>query len=376
MQMKSKPSLAFPPNVPHPRHSIYYWKSDRPAAFHGTDKHFHRDAHESLFIGELRQHFPGKLIALRPAVGQGNHITWLVTVNGTEFFARIEDGPERDDYIEVESHVLAEVRALGIPAPRVHGVDASRLRVPFAWQLLENIPHSDLNQLHKEGRLHVARVAGDIGAAVARWQAILLPSFGPFNSAVLRRENRLEGFHQRYEDYFFLHFDRHLQFLVERGFLQAHDAEEMKTEIKRHRSLLALEQGCLVHKDLALWNILGTETEISAFIDWDDAIGGDPMDDLSLLGCFYDGNVLGAAVRGYAGVRPLPNDHRRRFWLHLMRNMIVKSVIRVGAGYFERTDKFFLIGSGGSGAELETFTRQRLAAALNGLRNDLEIESL
>jgi Ser/Thr protein kinase RdoA (MazF antagonist) len=29
--------------------------------------------------------------------------------------------------------------------------------------------------------------------------------------------------------------------------------------------------GCLVHKDLALWNILGTEREIAAFIDFDDS---------------------------------------------------------------------------------------------------------
>lgn len=360
----------------NPRQSVYYWKCDRPAAFHGTDEHFHRNFSESQLSDILQERFPDKSFALRPAAGQGNHITWLATVDGTELFVRIEDGPERDDYIEVESRVLAEVRALGIPAPRVHGVDASRKRVPFAWQLLENIPHPDLNQLHKEGRLDVAQLAYDIGAAVARWQAIQPSGFGPFDSAILRHENRLNGFHQHYEDYFFLHLDRHLRFLVERGFLAECDADEITTEIKRHRGLLALEQGCLVHKDLGLWNILGTGTAIAAFIDWDDTICGDPMDDLSLLGCFYDGKVLGRALHGYAGVRPLPSDYRRRFWLHLLRNMIVKSVIRVGAGYFERTDRFFLIGSGGTGADLKTFTRQRLATAIKGVRNDLEIETI
>ncbi|MEI6232854.1 MAG: aminoglycoside phosphotransferase family protein [Planctomycetota bacterium] len=362
--------------IMNPRSSIYYWKCDRPAAFHGTDENFRRCVSESALAGVLQERFPGTSVALRPAAGQGNHITWLATVNGTDIFVRIEDGPERDDYIEVESRVMEEVRALGIPVPHVHGVDASRQRVPFAWQLLENIACPDLNQLHKEGRLDVAHLACDIGAVVARWQAIQPPGFGPFDPAILRHENRLDGFHRRYEDYFALHLDRHLRFLVERGFLPQLDALEMKTAIEHHRGLLELKQGCLVHKDLALWNILGTETAIAAFIDWDDAICGDPMDDLSLLGCFYDGNVLGRALQGYASVRPLPSDYRRRFWLHLLRNMIVKSVIRVGAGYFERTDRFFLIGSGGTGSDLKTFTRQRLAAALNGLRNDVEIETL
>ena len=200
--------------------------------------------------------------------------------------------------------------------------------------------------------------------------------FGPFDPEILRRENRLQGFHWRYADYFFLHLDRHLRFLVERRFLTTSEADAMKTEIENQRGLLALEQGCLVHKDLALWNILGTEKEIVAFIDWDDAICGDSMDDLSLLGCFYDGAVLSRALAGYAAVRPLPPDHRRRFWLHLLRNMIVKSVIRVGAGYFERNDGFFLIGAGRDGADLKQFTRDRLASALRGLRSDSEINSL
>src|SRR5205814_185714 len=134
-----------------------------------------------------------------------------------------------------------------------------------------------------------------------------------------------------------------------------------------------LASGCLVHKDLALWNILGTETRIAAFIDWDDAISGDPLDDLSLLGCFYDGSIIARALAGYSSIRPLPDEYRRRFWLHLLRNMIVKAVIRVGAGYFDRTDGFFLIGAGTSGSDLKAFTHARLAAALRGLRENLDL---
>lgn len=367
---------ARPPATPHPRSMIYYWKCDRPAAFHGTDGNAHHGANGCRLADVLRERFPGRTVSLRPAEGQGNHITWLAVVDGTELFVRGEDGPECDDYLEVESHVLAEVRALGVPVPLMHGMDAGRQRVPFAWQLLENIPHRDLNQLYKEDRLDIPGVGGDIGAAVARWQAIQPRGFGPFDPAIVRCENRLQGFHRRYEDYFFLHLDRHLDFLVGRGFLAQGEAGVMKAEIENHRSLLTLEQGCLVHKDLALWNILGTGTKIAAFIDWDDAISGDPMDDLSLLGCFHDGAFLQHAFDGYRSVRPLPDEHRRRFWLHLLRNMIVKSVIRVGAGYFDRSDGFFLIGAGLSGADLERITRQRLAIALHGLREDSEITIL
>lgn len=360
----------------NPRKSIYYWKCDRPAAFHGTGETIDRKRCESLLLAELKDTFVGKEITLRSANGQGNHITWVASIGGTESFLRIEDGPERDDYLEVESRVLNEVRALGVPAPKIRWVDATRTRVPFAWQALEMIPCPDMNHLYKAHQLDLNQVAGEIGAAVARWQTFMPPGFGPFDIDWLRREGRLRGYHSRYEDYFLLQLQRHLRFLEEREFLSADDARELYSEILLHRSLLALKRGCLVHKDLALWNILGTSDRIAAFIDWDDAISGDPMDDLSLLGCFHDGRILARVLEGYVSVRPLPDEHLRRFWLHLLRNMIVKAVIRVGARYFDRTDKFFLIGAGSSGADLREFTHDRIAAALGGLREQRSIETL
>ena len=72
------------------------------------------------------------------------------------------------------------------------------------------------------------------------------------------------------------------------------------------------------------------------------------------------------AKRQLANWRPWP-ELGRRLWLHLLRNMIVKAVIRTGAGYFSRGDGFFLIGSGSTGADLRLTTHQRIALALEGL---------
>jgi hypothetical protein len=56
--------------------------------------------------------------------------------------------------------------------------------------------------------------------------------------------------------------------------------------------------------------------------------------------------------------------------------MIVKAVIRVGAGYFERDDGFFLISPGTSGQSLREMTHSRLDLALQGLRNSSSIDIL
>jgi fructosamine-3-kinase len=350
------------------RRDIYYWKCDRPAAFHGTQSRSEDDLQNAQQLeGELQRHFGTQNIVLSPGAGQGNHLTWNAEVDGKAMFVRVENGPEKDGHLAVESAVLDRVREAGVVTPRVLGCDATRSRVPFAWQALERIAAPDLNRWFKQGTLDVPSIAFDIGVAVAKWQEIALEGFGVF-------DEQLRGYRTSYSDYFHLRLDEHLRFLTERGFLA--NADEIRAEIENHRALLELPQGCLVHKDLALWNILGTHDEISAFIDFDDAISGDPMDDLSLLACFHDAAFLRKAFEGYQSVRALPEEHVRRFWLHLLRNMMVKAVIRIGAGYFDRDDGFFLIGSGSSGANLRETTLSKLATALRGLREGSGLDIL
>jgi fructosamine-3-kinase len=347
------------------RRDIYYWKCDRPAAFHGTQSRGEVDANLAVQLEkELCRHFDTKNVLLSPGAGQGNHLTWNADIDGTPLFIRVENGPEKDAHLAVESALLDRVREAGVVTPRVFGCDASRSRVSFAWQALERISAPDLNHWFKQGTLEVPKIAFEIGAAVARWQAITFEGFGVL-------DDQLRGYRVSYADYFHLRLDEHLRFLTERGFLA--NADEIRAEIEKHRSLLDVAEGCLVHKDLALWNILGSEREIDAFIDFDDSIAGDAMDDLSLLACFHDAAFLRRAFEGYQSVRELPEEHVRRFWLHLLRNMIVKAVIRVGAGYFDRDAGFFLIGSGSSGADLRRFTLERLALALGGLREALPL---
>ncbi len=353
------------------RAGIYYWKCDRPAAFHGTAQGAARAAAPGMkeqVRGLLRRHFGREPEALGDGDGQGNHRTFVATVGGTEYFVRIEDGPEHDDYLAVESHVLAAVRERGVPAPRVFATDASRRQVPFAWQILERIAAPDLNLHFKAGTLATEAIAEQLGRLVALWQEVPVVGFGPFDTARLSVAKQLVGLHSSYPSYFHTRLEEHLAFLVVREFLTPTQADEMRATIAAHRERLALAAPCLVHKDLALWNVLGTERTITGVIDWDDCVGGDPTDDLALLGCFHNGAFLRAAVRGYEAVRRLPADWVPRFWLHLLRNLIFKAVIRVGAGYFNHDSRFFLIGAGGTGAALREQTLGRLAAAVAGLR--------
>ena len=161
------------------RRDIYYWKCDRPAAFHGTQTRAEPDAEiEPQLREELLRFFDASVADLSPGAGQGNHLTWSADVDGRAMFVRVENGPEKDDHLAVESEVLDQVRVAGVTTPRVFGCDATRSRVAFAWQALERIAAPDLNHWFKQGLLDVPRIAFDLGVAVAKWQAITFEGFG------------------------------------------------------------------------------------------------------------------------------------------------------------------------------------------------------
>ena len=361
------------------RQSIYYWKCDRPSAFfalENREESLDTSRVESLLRPLMAEYFRSDNVLLRSGNGQGNHLTYVAECDHIQRFIRLENGPEGDDFMEIEARMLTEIRALGIPAPAVFAADATRNTVPFAYQILEYLNYADLNKLYKEGRLNLLTIAEKIGQHVANWQTITFNGFGPFDPGRLRQEDQLVGLHEQYRDYFLLNWKKHLDFLVLKKFLTATESLEIQQLVKQHERYLDLSEGCLVHKDLALWNMLGTADDIKAFIDWDDTISGDATDDLSLLACFHTGEVVKAAIKGYTTTNDLPEHFLDRFWLHLLRNMIVKAVIRVGANYFDRQSDFFLIGSGSNGATLKTFTLQRIKTACLGLQNKRKISDL
>jgi aminoglycoside phosphotransferase (APT) family kinase protein len=357
------------------RTDIYNWKCDRPSAFHSLQnngKENERQLIELSLQKLLEKKFKSDSFTLNNGNGQGNHLTYLAEYEGKKYFIRIENGPEKDTYMMVEGRIIEEVRKLGVPAPQIFESDTTRKNVDFAYQIMEYLEYPDLNTLHKSKQLDISKIAVDIGKNIATWQSITPPGFGLFNTEKLMNEGRLIGLHEQYIDYYFLNMHTHLRFLVSKHFLTVQEAKDLMEIIYANKKYLQFQQGCLVHKDLALWNILGVDNKIKAIIDWDDSIAGDPTDDLSLLACFYSDDVIQAAIDGYTSVKELPEHFFPRFHLHLLRNMIVKAVIRVGANYFEKTDDFFLIDAGSMGSSLEQITREKIFMAYNMLNKKME----
>jgi fructosamine-3-kinase len=357
------------------REGVYYWKCDRPNAFFALE--MQKDKTDKVYseVKHLVERFLGNShFSLQTAGGQGNHLTFKVVSDAKQYFIRVENGPEKDDYMEVEAALCTMVRQKNIPTPIIYEVDSSRSYYPFAYQIMEYIDYSDLNQLYKKNRLDIRVIMRYLGRYIAQWQDIRTEGFGFFDAALLRKGGCLKGLCNTYSDYYMLNLDRHLNFLVQNRFITQSKSGSILDMVSHHSSLLGIDQGCLVHKDVALWNLLGNTREIKSVIDWDDAISGDPTDDLALIACFHNGNEIKALLDGYREYKVLPDNFEQRFWLHLLRNIIFKAVIRVGADYFNRTNSFFLIGTDGNA--LRRFTLERIDHSYKGLSGKMKIEDL
>ena len=361
------------------RKGIYYWKCDRLTAFQSPSNQL--DSKKALDLLSsvellLKGVFGTKSFEVLTANGQGNHITYYIEEDEQTYFLRIEAGAECDNYMNVEASVLEKVRLSGVAAPRVYAVDTSRKKFPFSYQLLEFIDYPDLNILYKKEKFDLNKLAGEIGSSIAMWQKIPVKKFGFFDPSKLSEDKCLEGLDETYHEYFLTNWNNHLQYLVESGFLKKDQCLAIRKLVQEHEWCLKLDHGVLVHKDLALWNILGTKTSIKSFIDWDDTISGDPTDDISLLACFHSGDFIKEVMEGYQKVTELPANFECRFWLHLLRNMIVKAVIRVRGGYFNLNHDFFLIGTGETGLSLKNATQDRIQKACWGLKDQIKISEL
>src|SRR3546814_16869236 len=94
------------------RKNIYYWKSDRLFASGNTRKTDTAALDEiGMQVTEyLTVHFRKDPTTVIPAHGQGNHITFIAKYVDGDYFVRLENGPEGDNYMAIESHRSEERR--------------------------------------------------------------------------------------------------------------------------------------------------------------------------------------------------------------------------------------------------------------------------
>jgi aminoglycoside phosphotransferase (APT) family kinase protein len=352
-----------------PRTNVYYWKCDNPLPLEErriyNDKYEHADISEE--VKAVAESFFGQPVLVNSTGSAGNHYAYTLDVGNERYFFRAADGRIDDDYMLAESAVMRLLSKHGVPVPEVLTVDVTKSEASFRYQILEWRPEPCLNVFYQNDTLDHAQVGRQLGEYLARMHSVSRPGFGFVNTATLAESGEIQGLDQSHQTYFLKNLDIHLSYLRDNDLLNATRAREIEERITSLAYLTELEKGGIVHRDIALWNILGERDRITAVIDWDDVVIGDPADDFGILGCFYDSGFITHVKDGYSTVCPLPEALEVKMPLYTLRNMLWKAMIRHYMGYFEQTGNFFILNADNR-ASLRDFTLGKIDTALAQLK--------
>ncbi|MFW6153720.1 MAG: phosphotransferase family protein [Planctomycetota bacterium] len=336
------------------REGIFYWKCDRPLDAEAKLRAYAAGHYEGDVLREAQgivEAFAG--IALPPLVPlaiDGNHGAFRFAHGGRDYVLRCDDGRGDDDYLLAESAAMTLLRRRGLPVPAVHATDVSRERHPLRYQIIDFCPQPPLLEHLRAGRLDEPAMASQMAAFLAELHRCELPGFGFIDTRLLADGDGLHGCLARWSDYFDTCLERHTAYLRDHAVLPVATLDRMVAIFSRERGLLDIDRGVLLHRDFAWWNILGTPDRIAAVIDWDDAVIGDPADDLGIVACFCEPAFFKRLLAAYRLRHPVDEALHARIALSTLRNMAWKMVIRHELGYFNRDSGFFLSALGGDGS--------------------------
>ena len=250
------------------------------------------------------------------------------------------NGPDRDYGLLADLWADRRLRPLGLPAPAVHAVDLSRRAVPYDFEVLDEAPGRSLRDYDEDDRA-IRPLLTALGRLAARLHRVEASGAGWLDAAAMLGSGadpaRIGGLFGTWREYVSSAAPQSRRRLrrdrcdhvcgrdPDRGPLPRVDRPARTTPTRR-----------VMHGDLGNHNVFVRDGEVSALIDWEDCLVGDPVFEVAFWATFHPERRHDAFLEGYAAEAPLPADFERRFWLYFLRIALSKTVHRHRFGYVDR----------------------------------------
>jgi hypothetical protein len=231
----------------------------------------------------------------------------------------------------LDAAVMLRLAASQLPGLTVDLVDLSRRWCPWDYEILEEAPGQSLKALDHDDA-QIVSVLRALGSVVARLHEIRTEGFGLLDVRPLAEKapttQRLSGIHARWSDYLTVRLPEHVGSCVDLGALTVAEAEAVFKLFEVFEATCQPSLPCLLHGDLGNHNVFSDGAAITALIDWEDALSGDPIFEVAAWATFHPQRRHQAFLDGYQAVRPLPSDFGLRFWVYFLRVALAKTVLR------------------------------------------------
>jgi Ser/Thr protein kinase RdoA (MazF antagonist) len=226
-----------------------------------------------------------------------------------------------------EAWVMQELSDRMLPHLNIVDIDISRTLVPFDYEITNLAMGETLFDLstHRDMPL---MVIGQLGAFVATMHEIPSRKFGHLTiNSVLNDDP--EGIHETWLKYMMLNMVSHIESCALIGVITQFEAKDVANALAKVDQI-EVTSPVFLHGDVANHNTFVENNQITAIIDWEDCISGDPVYDIAYYGsgCYGHDNWFEAFLSGYKSIRQLPADFELRYWTYFLRISLVKALVR------------------------------------------------
>lgn len=332
------------------RTNMFYWQTNRKISASQQKEIFltrHARLNEELLrnavaAGMKRAGFSGDdTIAVSHdailAHGSVNTVVPITLKSGREIVIRMHPPEVKNGYFWVESVATKLAKAAGVPTYICLIVDDTRGSVPFDYMIMtreKGIPIQDLWPLSLDLEERLVIQTGRYAALI---HTIEPKGFGFFRNDIAKRESALVGQYNTLQKHVEAGLEEDLGFLEGSKMITATQRKTIEGLFTNHAALFSLKKPVVVHNDIADWNELTDSTNITAMMDWDECVGGDPVMELAAYSLFFGEPRMSWFIRGYEEVRKL-GDYGQKFELYKLRYLVSKLHLRKKRSLVENSE--------------------------------------
>ena len=231
---------------------------------------------------------------------------------------------------------LAEAGA-DVLAPKVHLVRFQSDGAPFDLAIIELAGGSPLRDLGDALLDDNPDVVAAIGAALRRTHAVEGSGAGPIDVMDEEASPRPRGVHQHFSAYIDVCLREHIAACVQAEFVDSGLAERIERLFMRMRPALSGRPLRLLHGDPGIHNICWDPhgRSVTALIDWEDALVGDPLFDIAMWSTFHPPRRLPPFLAGY-GLSSPTREEQQLIALYFLRIALSKTVHRLRFGIVDQ----------------------------------------
>lgn len=283
---------------------------------------------------------------LQPVPGGTFHALFKFHTPSRNFILKVATEP-MDYAFNIEEWMFAKLRTLGLPGLDVPAYSVIPAAVyPFPFLIVEEAKGKPLNSLEDPQSqalpepllFEIGRTFAQIHQIEAEGGGLInVRSLGPPNPASLYLTPR--GLHSDWRSYIRTRLSEHIQTCVQIGAMDSSEARTTEAHFSKASALLSDAPLRLLHGDPGHHNVFSDGRKITAIIDWEDALAGDPIFDIAYWGTFVRDEMRARFLEGYVTIEKLPSDFEDRYWLYYLRIALSKTVHRHRFGTKDRSGR-------------------------------------